>query len=302
MKTRGELQISFGWLFAIIAGISILFLAIFISTKIIKTEQGEADTTTAKKLDVLLNPLETSFESGKTTTIALSSETKIYNKCEDIGNFGKQLIQISQKSFGEYSDTGIDVSFPNKYIFSDEVVEGKKFYLTSKPFNYPFKVSDLIFLTSKEYCFVDAPEEIENEISDFQENIKVENCSDESVKICFMEEGCDVDVYWGRQYVQKGDEKLYFSENLLYAAIFSDKDIYECQVKRLMKRTEELASLYLDKSVFVANKGCYSNLEIELISLKESAKNFDISENFDSIDYLADSLNQKNKMSECKLW
>ena len=73
MNKRGFLQISFAWLFAIIIGAFILVLAIYASTKIIKTEQLSLDAKTAKEIGVLLNPLETGFETGKTTSIKLPS-------------------------------------------------------------------------------------------------------------------------------------------------------------------------------------------------------------------------------------
>ena len=74
MKSKKAfLQISFAWLFAIIVGMVILFLAIYASTKIIKTEQIALDVETAKEIGVLLNPLETGFETGKTNSITPKS-------------------------------------------------------------------------------------------------------------------------------------------------------------------------------------------------------------------------------------
>src|SRR3990167_565357 len=91
---NGFLEISFAWLFALIVGAVILFLAIYTTTKVVKTEQTTIDAETAKRIGILLNPLETEFETGKTTSIILPSETKIYNGCNNIGIFGRQLIRI----------------------------------------------------------------------------------------------------------------------------------------------------------------------------------------------------------------
>lgn len=302
MHRKAQLQISFGWLFAIIVGIFILFIAIYISTKIIDSGKVEIDTSTAKKLDVLLNPLETSFESSKTTSIVLNSDTRIYNKCDNAGYFGNQKIQVAQESFGDFSDVSIDVSFDNKYIFSDDFIEGKKFYVFSKPFEYPFKVTDLIFLTSKEYCFLDAPEEIEEEISEFQENIKLEDCSEEGIQVCFMKQGCDVDVSWGGQYLDKNGKRLYFTKGFIYGAIFSDAEIYECQVKRIMQRAEQLLELYKDKSDLLNQRECYSEIDIDLENLKVLVENFESSEDFDLLNSDVNDLEQKNERSDCRLW
>src|SRR3989338_4452091 len=155
MNKRGFLQFSFAWLFAIIVGVFILVLAIYAATKLISTEQTALDASSAKEIGILLNPLETGFESGSKNSITLPSETRIYNRCSIEGNFGRQIIKISQYSFGKWTDTDVNVGFSNKYVFSDDYEEGKTFYLFSKPFNFPFKVTDVVYLSSlqKKYCF-----------------------------------------------------------------------------------------------------------------------------------------------------
>ena len=124
MKKQG-LQISFAWIFAIIAGVFILFLAIYAVTKIIGTEQQTSDAEIAAEIGVLMNPLEIGFESGKTTSLILPVETRINNLCDDFGNFGTQSISVSQKSLGKWTDTNVDVAASNKYIFSGDYEEGK---------------------------------------------------------------------------------------------------------------------------------------------------------------------------------
>jgi hypothetical protein len=304
MNRKGFLQIPFQWVFAIIVGIFILFLAIYFSVKMLGSGSFEVDTATARQIEVLMNPLETSFESGKTTTMILPSETRIYNKCDNTGNFGKQKIQVSQKSFNKWSEPGSDISSRNKYIFSDEIVEGEKFYLFSVPFEYGFKIANLIILTSKEYCFLDAPNEIESEIN--QENVEFEDyeedCSIDSIKVCFMGGDCDVKVNIGQDNVEKEGEELYFTGNLIYSAIFSDKEVYECQVKRLMQRTEQLASLYWDKASFMSKRGCNSDLTTDLLVLKNSVKDVESSKDLDSVDIIVEQINGKKDFEECEVF
>ena len=120
LKNKRGFQISFSWFFAIVVGGSILFLAIYGATKVIDTGGETTSAKAGKEIGVLLNPLESGFESGQVTKISMPVETRIYNLCDDItGNFGKQLIRASQKSFGRWSQTDIDVGFQNKYIFSN---------------------------------------------------------------------------------------------------------------------------------------------------------------------------------------
>ena len=305
MEKKGYLQISFAWIFAIIVGAFILFLAIYATTKFIGTEQTTLDAKTGKEIGVLLNPLETSFESAVTTFFTMPVETRIYNKCdENFGEFGEQIIQISQKSFNKWTQTNIDISFKNKYIFSEKEIEGKTFYIFSKPFEFPFKVADLIYIISadKEYCFIDTPDYIKEEIEKInQDNLKLkEDCSENSIEVCFSGD-CEINVNLYLNYVEKNKKKTYFEgDSLMYAAIFADSDVYECQLQRLMKRVGNLALLYNNKADFISRAGCYSNLN--LISLSSLAGNLDSSEDLVLINSIVEDINKKNDLASCKLW
>src|SRR3989339_392757 len=203
---RGYLEISFSWFFAVLVGIMILSLAIFAVTKIIKVGQTAQDVKVGKEIGILLNPLETSFEVGKTTSLSLPVETRIFN-----------------------------------------------------------------------------------------------NCSDKSIRVCFGGGNCDVFVNYNLNYVTKGSQKFYFEgDALMYAAVFSDKDVYECQLKRLMQRGEQLSLLYKNKATFVVWTGCKSNLD--LLCLSNLQKSFVSSLGLASISRLADEIKEKNDVAECKLW
>jgi len=309
MKRKGELQFSFAWIFAIIAGAFILFLAIFGVTKFIGIEKTSSDAQTAKDISVLLNPLESSFESGKKSLISTQAETRIYTGCSETGFFGKQLIKTNQKIDNKWSETDINIVSQNKYIFSKDYADGKDFYIYSKPFNLPFKVADLLYLTSSEdkYCFIEPPDEIENEILSWNsENLFIDaNCPENSINICFKDGGnCNIVVNENSKFVKKTNEIVYYEGNaLIYAAIFSDKESYECQLKRLMKRTEQLSLIYKDKANFLFQKtGCSSALIPDLVVLGNYARNFDNSEDLSVIYNFADTLQTKNERSKCRLW
>jgi len=304
MGKKAYLQISFAWLFAIIVGAFILFLAIFFSIKLINTEQTIQDAKTSKEIGILLNPLETGFETTKSTSISFPAETRIYNKCNNKGTFGRQIIQVSQKSFNKWSETNIDVGFSNKYIFSEEYVEAKKFYIFSKPFDFPFKVSDLMLITSseKDYCFIDAPLKISEEILFLnQENLLVGNCSTQSTKVCFKGGDCEIKVDYDNKRIVKDGEIMFFEgDALMYAGIFSNKEVYECQVKRLMQRVDSLALLYKNKAVFISEKGCYSNLD--LLTLSNLANSLEDSKDLFIMSNSVESIENENDLGNCKLW
>ena len=305
MNKRG-FEFSFTWLFAMIVGMTILFLAIYAATRITQTQETIIDASTAKEIGILLNPLETGFESAKTTSLILPKETRIYNKCNNNGNFGRQVISLSQKSFNKWTDTDIDVGFSNKYIFSDGFVEGKKFYIFSKPFEFPFKISDVIYITSsdKKYCFDDAPDEIKDELFSLgQENIYLEDCPEGSIKVCFSGR-CDIEVDYASKHVEKEDERMQFANDaLMYAAIFSEPEIYECQLKRLMQREVSLIDLYNEKAEIVSAKGCNSDVKKELSVLSGMISGIGSSENINTaVVSMVLDIKNKNDISLCKLW
>ena len=78
MKKKG-FEFSFAWLFAIIVGAVIIFLAIFASTRFIRTGRYQMDTITAEQLSIIFEPLETGLASGKSNIAELKAETRIYN-------------------------------------------------------------------------------------------------------------------------------------------------------------------------------------------------------------------------------
>ena len=233
------------------------------------------------------------------------------------GNFGRHLIQVSQKSFGQWTETEIDVGFSNKYIFSSVPVEGKEFYLFSKPFEFPFKVADLVYMSSSEdeYCFKNAPEDIEREINNINPgksntnlgHFLTENCSDDAstINICFVKGAeCDIYVDYDSEFVEKDGDKVFFKgDALMYAAIFSEKELYECGVKRLMKKVSILASVYKDKESFVARVGCNSNLQSDLLVLINLANSLQNSDRLGQIESVAEEINDKNDAnSACRLY
>ncbi len=313
---KGALEFSFAWIFAIIAGMFILFSAIYGVSKFINIEKSSQDAQTAMDIGILTNPLESSFETAKRTMISAPVETRIYTSCNNNGFFGKQTIRTSQKTYDKWSNEGVNVSFSNKYIFSGNPAEGKKFYLFSKSLELPFKIADLIYLTSAEdkYCFKDAPKNIEEEIEDLigenpsaNENFFTEDCPSESINVCFNSRGneCNIKVFTGNsKYVEKdGEEMHYEGDALMYAAIFSNKKDYECQLERLMKRTAQLTDIYADKSKFILEKtGCNSGLDVDLILLKNTAENLGGSGNLNTISDFSEQLSRENKYGECRLW
>jgi hypothetical protein len=316
---KGAMEFSFAWIFAIIAGAIILSLAIYGVVKFMKIQGSEIDAQTAMGIGVLLNPLESGFEDSKRVLMEISTDTRIYTGCSNDSIFGRQTITTSQKLSGEWSNEGVNVPFQNRYIFSKNPVQGKDFYVFSKPFEMPFKIADLIYVTSTEdkYCFVNPPGEIEDEIKLLigenvreNENFILEsrkvNCPSESTQICFdTQSGCDIYVNRNLRRVQRSSETVWYEgDALMYAAIFSNKKDYECQIDRLMNRTEQIYEIYQDKAEFILKKtNCDSQLDVEIMRMINLLINFQDSEDLSVISDMSEEIEKKNKAyPECRLW
>ncbi|MFA5061140.1 MAG: hypothetical protein WC494_02405 [Candidatus Pacearchaeota archaeon] len=311
MSKRGEFN--FVWLFAIIAGGAILILAVYGAFKFSETQKYEGDTEIAKSLATLTDPMQAGFAEGSYGKILFNQETRIRNICFEEG-LGKNDISISTESgvgerWGEY---GGAISVHNKYIFSDGINQGKEFYVFSKPFEFPYKVSDMIFLTEKEYCFTNAPKEISEEVSLLKiPNIRIDNCSEGDTIVCFgLGKNCDINVYgacmencnsvYDEGTVEKNGEVMKYAGNLLYGAIFSEKEIYGCNVKRLLQRTGKIAELLNEKADLMNARDCSTNLQVDINVWRGLTQNA-TAEDIISLNQIAKNLNRRN-VEQCSLW
>ena len=274
MKNKKGIEFGFNWLFAIIVGGVILFLAIYGTGRFIGTQETAIYTQTAAELVSLLDPLETGLASGKSTEIYFAKLSRTFYDCDENNNlpFGTQTIRFSEQTFGEkFPEAGGKVTIRNKYVFAENVVEGRRYVVFSKPFFMSYKVADLLVVSSKDYCFLDAPEDVKDEIKGLNiKNIIFVNATEKcnGVYVCFNGGDCDIKVSEEDSYVQKEGKRLYYIEDLLYAAIFSSSEIYECNVKRLKSKFDELGEVYIDKIDIIERKGCRSNIGPKLKTIR----------------------------------
>ena len=306
-ERRAFLDISFSWIFAIIIGGFILFGAIYGVTKFINIEESKTSGESALEFGTLLNPLELGIESEKSAYISMPLNSRINNKCSVSGTFGSQAISVDEYIRNQWTNSEIDSYFKNKYIFSMPIEEGKGFYVFSKEFDYPFEISSLIYLTSENdiYCFADPPASIKKDLENIdQKNIKIgSSClKNGSISVCFGRKNCDIIVDYQGKTVEKDDDVVYFdSDSLMYAAIFSDKRNYECQLSRLMKRTNELIKIYETKALDISSRGCISDTLTILNQLESYLDSYSSSEDLSQYSQLIKNLEVKNN-AQCKLW
>jgi len=321
LKSKHSFEFSFAWLFAIMAGVFILFATIYISIKIVGTEQTTVNTLCAKQFTLLFNPMETGLASGKATNVSISTETRIYTSCSGLGSFGSQEIACSQKSGikDEWPAKSGGITINNKYVFSEKIEQGKVFSFFSKPFEMPFKVSEIIFISAKTYCFEDAPSSISEEARNLKvPSIKLGNCTSEDTRVCFGDSGagCDISVFgtctglgcvseYDSGRITKNGKTVYYAGSLIYAGIFSDTDNYLCNFERLMQRIQQISLLYNDEQAFLSTRGCGTAMSTSLSGLAQAASAAD-GKTEKGIDDLMEAAsrvdNENSKQSGCKIY
>ena len=320
MKSKKGLEFGFGWIFAIFVGGVIIFLAVYAVTNLVKSERQAQDVASAKEFGILLTPVETSLESGKLAPpIEFPTKSRVYNICSREGNFGVQRLSVSSSmGVGDtYQTPDISTPFYNKYFFSPAIIEGKKFYAFSKPLDMPFKIADLIYIFGEEnYCLVSPPGEVQDELGQLMVNANItgsiNECSEGSIKICFRDSQpkCDVLVSFDAYSPENGivtknkQSMIYEGYALMYAAIFSDPDVYECQIERLMKRAGSLSLIYKQKAAVMSarSEGCGSALEENFAEYSQIALNINQSKSMGNILTSSETLKEANDAVSCKMF
>ncbi len=303
-------EFNFAWLFAIIAGVAILVLAIYGVTQVSQTARYKTDTEIAQKIEILTNPLQAGFASSSYGKIEFRQDTKIIVDCFSSGLGRNEIKASSSSGVGEeFNYFSAPISVENKYIFASNQ-QSNEFYVFSKPFEFPFEVSDLTFLIDKKYCFVSPPNYIKDEVEGLGiKSIEIDNCSSDSVEVCFGSSGCEINVIgtcsdcfnrFEEGYVERQGESLEYVDSLVYAGIFADASNYKCNVDRLLHRTKSASKVLAEKAVLLDVR-CSTNLELDMLqyaSVLENASYSDLVE----INQIAKQLDYKNNQEVCGLW
>ncbi len=324
IRSKKGFEFSFGWLFAIIVGSAIIFLAFYFSSDMLNLLKKQENTAVGAQFDIILYPTGTGLEEDKITPIAFPVDTKLFFECNLAGDFGEQRIKTSVSSTmgTKYQEEAINTKSQDKYIFSQTPLEGKEFLAFVKPFNMPFKIADLIFIIPKgmKYYIVSAPDNLAEDISKLKEQNEnfnstfflaetYEDCPSASRKLCFVssrDKRCEIQVIGDR--ILSGDKSFYYDSSsednsLLYGALFATPEIYECQLKRLMKRASELSLLYLNKGISLSSTGCTSGLEQDLMQYSSALKALNnTTSDLNNIFAISKEIGRKNNDLSCPLF
>lgn len=320
MSNRKGFEFSFTWMFSILVGAAVIALAIYGVSKLIGSERNIQDTESAQQLQIIFNPLHTSVESGtRPRDLTFSSESRLSVSCNSNKQpYGEERISIASRSaLGRpWQDSGLENAIRAQYIFSEKIVQGKKMNVLVQPFLFPYKVADVITLWSGSYCFVNPENEIEETLGSTGLNVSnveivnaLSKCRLNSTRVCFSGvgsgesiSGCDVIVNSALKQVKKKGKIMYYEGSLVYGAIFSDPEIYECNVKRLMMRTSKLAEIYTKKSQVISYvSGCGSGVG-ELVSIYKTQVQINNSRELSRIQLSATQMAREQQSVLCSLW
>ena len=330
---------AFGWIFAMIIGAVILFIAIFVVVRVTSTQKYKTNTELAAKLDSVLNPFASVGSIGAifTDTITLPSKTQINLVCEpsfladddSTNDLGAISLIISSEdellnSIVKEAEAGQHKSY-NKYIFGNSSMVGKELAIMSRPLELPFRVDDVIYITTKKYCFENTPDVIKQDISleiNEQRNPIFDNtkfydidkpetkCSTDEIRVCFgscsmksgnilVKDNSNGNYDIGTVTIQgqsQNQGKPFVTLPLMYAAIFSDDMNYYCNLKRLMSKTAILADIYVKKSdILSGQRSCaVQSVRTNLLTLKSQAEKIASNTGVDCSEKL------KSKVYNCK--
>ena len=102
-------------------------------------------------------------------------------------------------------------------------------------------------------------------------------------------------------YAEKNGMKMYFVDGLMYGAIFADKGVYDCNVKRLMFRVSEVSGVLADKADLMNSRGCNTNLKADMVVLAGLAGNATV-DDIVSLNQYAKDIGDENDREVCGLW
>ncbi|MEM4605598.1 MAG: hypothetical protein QW103_00985 [Candidatus Pacearchaeota archaeon] len=315
MIKRGDFN--FVWIFAVLAGTTILILMIYAAVRTGTSVIYFQDTDLTKQVVSYLDPFQAGFSSSLKGTISSKREIIFDSYC-DSTNFGYQTLRAKQvRNLNEdFNVLGEEIKIKNKYVyFSKE--PSKKFYVFSVPIEFAFKIYDVLIIDSRDFCFLEGYEKIPN----FKNTLSVikekalfgyENCSDNSIKVCFdYGDDCDIKIigdcnenWCDNEYetgkVLKEDQSFDYVGNLLYPAIFGEKEIYDCNLKRLLFKNGILSLIYKEKAVLMSSRNCPNDLaeELDLFSQLSFNPNSDLKELYIKGKFIKEIEGQRI----CNLW
>jgi len=257
MYNKKGIEITFSWIFAIIAGTLIfLFFVGFAADNM-----DLFGKLTAIRVSEEMNSAFTGLKTGLvSTSLSFNKEVKLQFKC--IGEKKEKLIVGWRSGKNLYDNL----------VFSPEELNGNEFLLMTKSWNVPYKVDNFIFISDKRnYCLIKTPYELKNKLpSDFESLLKYESCNGKTITFSQDENNCSsfftinyeydsVNNLYGSICLGDGKPLLFYGDAMIYAAIFGDQ--FDCLYPLIEEKFKIMRDVYLNKIVDIScsNKGGLQN-------------------------------------------
>jgi len=296
---------AFAWLFSIIIGAAILFLAFFFVTQYGKqVAQPQEQVGLGSGINMLLEPFTAvgSLVEAKGSILEFTSNVYIEFGCNSVNDYSEiKAKKATHKTF-DLTKNAYD-----KYIFSNIITTQEKESLLafSVPIKEPFYIATPTIITKGNYCFVGLPFQYKNILESIDDNINETkynfnytssqgSCPAGYTKVCFSLSGCDININCLDASCNYGsiNDKFWFNE-LVFAGIFSKSETYNCNLDRILERAKKVAFIYKQKSLNLQNKGCaMGGMVSALDAFTAAIDNFKANKNANNLASLYSSISQ----------
>ena len=145
---KGQITLTFNWIYVLIAGTIILlfFVGIVMTQKTVSEKRLSSDIV--QILDSIFTGATVSEQTKNFIDISGLSGFTLDFQCEIDREFGEEgSLKDIFSSYG-LKDTSARVDTPIEAIFAPREIKGKELIVWSMPYTFPFKVMDLLFVTS----------------------------------------------------------------------------------------------------------------------------------------------------------
>ena len=164
---KGAIEISFNWIFVMIAGaVILLFFISLVNTQREKSELNIALTIKTELKSILIGA---SLSEARQLNIDLPKvNIKFICEFDDCDTFDTSDNPGCYSQY-EIGDTGVNEQTPSQILFAPSQILGKKILTWTLPWNLPFYVSNFLYITGTnvKYLFVNDGDESINLYNEF---------------------------------------------------------------------------------------------------------------------------------------
>lgn len=296
---KGQAQVH--WIFVIVAGSIILLFFVGFGFEYMKLQNTRLSSAVAMQFDNTINGLK------------IGEQYKIVDTSEEISaSFNCDGVKINNNFNHKWEEN---------IIFSPDKINSDKFMVWAKNINIPFGVDNIILISSGDYkIFIvesdyarnivsSIPKQFDNvQLINYEELSNINFDSYENTKIVSFDD-YDLDDYDDEAEIvkiSKGDfgiikinnnEYEFYGKAMIYGAIFSSDDNFNCSSKKLFKKAALVSNIYYNKALYLqdccSKSSCnYNNIASDLRIYSELFKQQIL--NLNEINLLSNTIVSKN--------